>query len=55
MFLQHSVPETDPILGAVIAVQTFGGFIGFNPHCHILLTDGCSYSYRGMFRVAPLI
>jgi hypothetical protein len=27
--------------GAVIAVQTFGGFLGFNPHCHILVTDGC--------------
>ena len=21
--------------------QTFGDFLGFNPHCHILVTDGC--------------
>ncbi|MFZ3115927.1 MAG: hypothetical protein WA133_02490 [Syntrophales bacterium] len=33
-FLQ-GVP-VDPIPGAVIAVQTFGDFLGFNPHCHIL-------------------
>jgi hypothetical protein len=49
------VSETDPISDAVIAVQTFGNFIGFTPHGHIVLTDGCYYGYRGMFRVAPLI
>jgi hypothetical protein len=43
----------DPIPGAAIAVQTFGDFLGFNPHCHILVTDGCFYGKRGMFRVAP--
>ena len=32
--------------------QTFGDFLGFNPHCHVLVTDGCFYG-RGMFRVAP--
>jgi hypothetical protein len=34
-------------------MQTFGDFLGFNPHCHILVTDGCFYGSRGMFRVAP--
>jgi hypothetical protein len=38
---------------AVIAVQTFGNFLGFKPHCHILVTDGCFYGANGMFRVAP--
>jgi hypothetical protein len=33
-------------------VQTFGDFLGFNPHGHILVTDGCFYG-KGMFRVAP--
>ncbi|HEY5523331.1 MAG TPA: transposase [Desulfuromonadaceae bacterium] len=33
--------------------QTFGDFLGFNPHCHILVTDGCFYGDGGMFRVAP--
>ena len=53
VFLQHSVPENDPIPGAVIAMQTFGDFLGFNPHCHILVTDGCFYGGKGMFHVAP--
>ena len=42
------------IPGAVIAIQTFGDFLGFNPHCHVLVTDGCFYG-RGMFRVAPAL
>ena len=53
IFMQQAVPEKEPIPGAVIAVQTFGDFLGFNPHCHILLTDGCFYGVKGMFRVAP--
>jgi hypothetical protein len=51
--MQQAVPEQEPIPGAIIAIQTFGDFLGFNPHCHILLTDGCFYGNRGMFRVAP--
>ena len=50
---QDAVPESDPIPGAVIAMQTFGDLIGHNPHCHILVTDGCFYGNKGMFRVAP--
>jgi ribosomal protein S27E len=53
VFLQDAVPEDDPVPGAVIAMQTFGDFLGFNPHCHILVTDGCFYGDGGMFRVAP--
>ncbi|MBW6487419.1 MAG: transposase [Syntrophobacterales bacterium] len=53
VFLQDAVHENDPIPGAVIAVQTFGDLLGFNPHCHILVTDGCFYGNKGMFRVAP--
>ncbi len=53
VFIQDAVPEDNPIPGAVIAIQTFGDFLGFNPHCHILVTDGCFYGSRGMFRVAP--
>jgi hypothetical protein len=40
------------VSGAVIAIQTFGDVLGFNPHSHILVTDGCFYG-KGMFRVAP--
>jgi hypothetical protein len=52
VFLQEVVPEKDAVPGAVIAIQTFGDFLGFNPHCHVLVTDGCFYG-NGMFRVAP--
>nr|HID58180.1 hypothetical protein [Desulfobacterales bacterium] len=38
--------------GAVIAIQTFGDFLGFNPYLHVLCSDGC-FSRQGMFRVAP--
>jgi len=31
IFLQEAVYEKNPIPGAVIAVQTFGDFLGFNP------------------------
>ena len=48
------VPVEDPVPcgGAVIAIQTFGDFFGFNPHLHVLCSDGCFYG-EGMFRVAP--
>ena len=52
VFFQESVPKDDAVPGAVIAIQTFGDLLGFNPHCHILCTDGCFYG-NGMFRLAP--
>jgi hypothetical protein len=52
MFFQILVPEEDAVPGAVIAIQTFGDFLGFNPHCHVLCTDGGFYG-KGMFRVSP--
>ena len=36
---------------SVIAIQSFGDFLGFSPHCHILVKDGCFYG-NDMFRVA---
>jgi len=52
VFFQTIVPEEDAVPDAVIAIQTFGDFLGFNPHCHVLCTDGGFYG-KGMFRVAP--
>lgn len=51
-FLKETVPEGDAVPGVLIAIQTFGDFLGFNPHLHILCTDGCFYG-PGMFHVAP--
>ena len=41
----------DPVLGSVIAILAFVDLIGYNPHCHIVVMDGCFYG-SGMFRVA---
>ena len=32
--------------------SSFGDFLVFTPPCHILVTDGCFYGNKGMFRVA---
>ena len=52
MFFQESVPKKGAVPGAAVAIQSFGDFLGFNPHLHILGTDGGFYG-NGMFRVAP--
>jgi len=46
------VPEKGAVPGAAISIQSFGDFLGFNPHLHVLISDGCFYG-NGMFRVAP--
>jgi len=37
---------------AVNAIQTFGDFLGYNPHCHMLAADG-GFHENGMFVVSP--
>jgi len=51
-FYQGLVDEDGSVPGAAIAIQTFGDFLGFNPHTHILISDGCFYG-KGTFKVAP--
>jgi hypothetical protein len=51
-FFQEILPEEDAVPGAVIAIQSFGDFLGFNSHLHVLASDGCFYG-QGMFKVAP--
>lgn len=53
MFLKETVSEEEAVPEAIIAIQSFGDFLGFNPHLHVLVSDGCFYG-QGMFRVAPL-
>jgi len=52
-FFKEVVSEQGAVTGAIISIQTFGDFLGFNPHLHILCSDGSFYG-EGMFRVAPL-
>ena len=51
-FFQETLSEQDAAPGAVIAIQSFGDFLGFNSHLHVLISDGFFYG-QGMFRVAP--
>jgi hypothetical protein len=44
--------KDEGVPGSAIAFQTFSDFLGFNPHWHILVTDGCFYG-EGKFWVAP--
>jgi hypothetical protein len=40
--------------GAVIAIQTFGDLLGYNPHLHVLISGGCFHE-SGLLTVAPRI
>jgi hypothetical protein len=44
----------DALPGAVIAIQTFGDLLGYNPHLHVLISDGCFHE-SGLLTVAPRI
>jgi len=44
---KETVSENGGVPGAAIAMQTFGDFLGFNPHLHVLCTDGCFYGNPG--------
>ena len=52
VFFQASVLEDAAVPGVVVAIQSFGDFLGYNPHLHVLCSDRCFYG-NGMFRVAP--
>ena len=47
--------DSKAVPGAVVAIQTFGDFpLGFHPHLHILVSDGCFHA-NGIFSVSPAI
>jgi len=52
-FFREAVQEEGAVPGAVVAIHSFGDFLGWHPHLHVLCTDGC-FCGNGMFRVAPL-
>ncbi len=37
-----------------VAIQFFGDFLGFHPHLHILVSDGCFHK-NGMFSVSSTV
>ena len=38
--------------GCACSIQTFGDFLGFNPHCHIIISDG-TFDEQGNFQITP--
>ena len=52
LYLTQTVPYDGAKPGAAIAVQSFGDFQNFNPHLHVLATDGCFYN-DAAFMVCP--
>lgn len=47
-YLGQSVSIDNPKPAAIIAVQTFGDFLNFNPHLHVIAADGC-FGNDGVF------
>ena len=54
VFYTTGVSDEKVVPGAVVATQTFGDFLGFHPHLHILVSDGCFHK-NGMFSVSPAV
>ena len=38
--------------GCACSIQTFSDFLGFNPHCHIIISDGI-FDDHGIFQITP--
>jgi len=53
LYYKNAVNKENVIPAAVASIQTFGDFLGFNPHLHILVSDGC-FGECGMFYTSPL-
>jgi len=54
IYYQYCMPGKNSVPGGTIAIQTFGDFLGFNPHGHVLVTDGC-FPEKGLFIVVPTV
>jgi hypothetical protein len=52
-YLKQPVAFDDAVPGAAIAVHSFGDFVQFNPHLHLIVTDGC-FSNNGTFVKGPV-
>jgi len=53
LYYKNAVNKQDAAPAAVASIQTFGDFLGFNPHLHILCADGC-FGKNGMFYAANI-
>jgi hypothetical protein len=51
LYYKNSVSKEGVAPAAISSIQTFGDFLGFNPHLHILCADGC-FKDNGIFYAA---
>jgi hypothetical protein len=52
-YLKQAAPFNDSVPGAAIVVHTFGDFQQFNPHLHLIASDGCFSAGGGAFTKTP--
>jgi len=48
LYYKNAVSKENIAPAAICSIQTFGDFLGFNPHLHILCADGC-FKDNGIF------
>ena len=46
VYITHAVLDEGAVAGAVIAIQSFSDFLGFNPHAHVIVSDGLFLAVR---------
>ena len=51
LYYKNAVSKENITPAAICSIQTFGDFLGFNPHLHILCADGC-FKDNGLFYAA---
>jgi len=51
LYYKNSVSKENITAAAISSIQTFGEFLGFNPHLHMLCADGC-FGVNGIFYAA---
>ena len=54
LYFQKSVKGNKAVPGACVAIQTFGDLLGFHPHLHILVSDGCFQENSMFTRSKPI-
>ena len=52
-YYQNTCRTSEGMPAAVAVIQTFGDFLRFNPHVHILASDGC-FEKDGFFYASPI-
>jgi hypothetical protein len=53
-FYKAGAGNPKAVPGGIVAIQTFGDMLGFHPHLHILVSDGCFHE-NGIFSVSPKV